>query len=781
MSLITKILGSKPESAAGPGAAEPQPDAPPPAPEPLKPDRSELLATEQARLGEAIARADEAALAQLALHAGTTGIRQRAADAIVDPQRIRELIRATRGSKDNAVYRILVAKRDARLQSERATAQQQAELEAIASAIARHARLPHDPLYEATVLEHERRWRALRDQAPAELAAAVSRDLAAARQVLERHRVELQAAARRREEAEASAERERAAAQQAAAERAAAASAEAERRDAERAAQDARSTAEARSAHEAVALLRRTQAALGRGSSARAVQLRDSLAARLIDVPEAALPAWFRRQLEQADAQLAKLKDWHAYTAGPKRIELLERMRALVGAEISPEQLAQHIRKLQQDWRTLHRGAAEDDSAEAARFHELARQAYEPCKLHFAAQAARRAENRAQREAILVQLASLASASGEALPDWRLIAQTLAQARRDWRRYAPVDQAIAAELQARLRAALDDLGGKLDAEYARNVEAKRQLIAQAEALLSHADVRAAIDAAKELQRRWKTIGIVPRSQDNALWDEFRRHCNAVFERSAQEAAVYSAALAANAARAAVLVGELERIATLTGDELREAMKGVDALQEEFAGLELPRQQVREERLRFQRARERCAAAGRREHTRAVSRAWSALFDAVAAMRAYAWARSAGEAGDRLEMLRVGVESAVAQLAAAPKFARTTLEKRWAKIASGEFADDVAANETALRLLCIRAELATERDTPPEDRERRREYQMRRLVESRSLGAGTAPASLDELALEWLVVGAVAPEVEAPLRQRFEQCRAAAPLPEAQRF
>lgn len=781
MSLIKKFFGTKPEQAVAPETAPAAPAATPvdASAEPATAGRAELLAAEEARLAAALARADESTLAELAVQGSTTRVRQRAAGAVADPERIRELIRATRGSRDNAVYRILTAKRDARLQSERAAAQRQADLDAVAAAISRHARLPYDPLYEPTVLEHERRWRELEGEAPQALRAAVLRDLASARQVIAAHRAELEAAAQRQRDAEELAARERAAAREAAAAcaaadaaHAAAQVAEAARRESERVERAEREKAEADLVRDIVGLLRQVQATLERGGTGRAARLRETLAQRLATAPAVPLPAWFARQLERVDEQLAKLRDWHAFTAGPKRAELIERMRALVGAEIAPEQLARHIRRLQQEWRTLHRGAAEDDSAEAARFRELGNQAYEPCRLRFAALAAQRAENREKREAILAQLASCTAEQTGAVAEWRLVAQTLARARREWRLHAPVDQDIAAQLQARFRAALDELGGRLDAEYARNVEAKRALIARAEALAGEADVRAAIEAAKGLQRDWKGVGLVPRDQDNALWEEFRRHCNAVFERSAQESAAHAAALAANAARADALIAELDHGSALEGEALRAALQGLDACQEEFDHLELPRHQARELRQRFQQAVERCGEAARRERERAAGRAWEALFGAAAAIRAFAWARSAGEPAERVEALRSAACAALGGLGAAPKFARTTLEKRWAKVEAGEEAADATANAAALRLLCIRAELATGRATPPEDAERRREFQLRRLVESRNLGADTAPEDVAALTVEWLTVGAVDPALEAPLRARFEHSRAA---------
>ena len=156
----------------------------------------------------------------------------------------------------------------------------------------------------------------------------------------------------------------------------------------------------------------------------------------------------------------------------------------------------------------------------------------------------------------------------------------------------------------------------------------------------------------------------------------------------------------------------------------------------------------------------------------MDRAWSALFDAAGAIRTYSFAQLSGEPEERLEALRAAAASAVAGTGTAPKYARTALEKRWAKLAAGEAAADPTANAVALRLLCIRAELAAERATPPEDIDRRREYQLRRLVESRNLGADTAPEKLDGLAVEWLSIGAVDPTLEPPLRARFEQCRSA---------
>ncbi len=765
MSFTSKLFGKKPPVAIAPVVPVPPPKAP-------KPDRSAEFAAEEARLTEALSAASEPAIAQFVVDGGSTRIRQRAAEAIQDSDRIRELIRLSRG-KDNAVYKILTAKRDAQLELERLATATQQELDAIAAAIARHARLPFDAIYEATLTADTHRWQAMQAHASVTLQSTVNADLDKARAVVQAHHDAIATKARLRQEAADAAARAGEAAQQAQAQATEAALLESARIAAERAEQDLKAQAESETIRELVSLLRQMQAALDRGGSARAARLRDSLTPKLAAVAALSLPSWFQRQLEMADEQLTKLKDWHAFTVGPKRIELLERMQSLIGAEIAPEQLAQHIRKLQDEWKTLHRGAGEDDSEDTERFKELANRAYEPCKVHFAAKAAQRTENKEKREALLVQLTDYVQELEGEFPNWRRVIPNLVEARREWRMYAPVDQEIAEALQARFKAVMTDIAAKLDAEQARNVAAKEALIAQASALITLEDVRQAIDGAKALQRNWKHIGIVPREQDNPLWETFRGHCNAVFERSAQEAAQFETALSAAAERATELIATIEQIATSTGDVLRTAVKGIDALQQEFETLELPRQVARDLYHRFHRAIERCQEAVHHDRNRAVTQAWSDLYTTASAIRAYGWVQHENAADTQLETLKANVDAAIAGLAAAPKFARTAIERHWSKLLTGAVSGDVSANAAALRLLCIRAELATDSATPDADQDLRRDYQMKRLLASRNLGADHDPVSMDDLALEWFTVGPLDPALEVDLQARFERCRATA--------
>lgn len=770
MTVFSRLFGKSPAADASPAAGKPDVPSEPPPPDPVARAREE-----EASLTQAIAAGDRAAVGRWVIDGSSTRIRQAAAQAITDLDQLRELIRATRGGNDKNVYRILTARRDSLLAAMRGAQQLQADLDGTAAAIARHADRPYDALYAATIEQLETRWRALAAHAKEDVRLTVARQLARAHEVLEHHRQAVEADAERKRAAALAAGEARRQRELEAQAAAAAAAEQARLLEAERQAVQAKLEADAAEVRRLVGLLRQAQAALDHGGTARAARLRDAIKEKLGQAP--ALPAWFERQLQQVDARIEELKDWKTFRVVPKRSELLQQMQSLIGAELSPEELARQIRRLRDEWRTLNRGAGEDPTPELQQFEDAAARAYEPCREHFARQAEIRRENQARREALLERLAAFAAEQSGEQSDFGAIHHALIEARREWQQYAPVDQSVVRPLQARFRAVLDELQSRLDAEYARNVQTKRDLIARAAGLVNLEDTRQAIEEAKTLQRTWKTVGVVPWKQDNALWEEFRRHCDAVFERSSHELAAHAAALEAGHARAAALCEEAERISGLGGEEFASAAERLQELRAEFEALELPRASARELRQRFSRATARCNEALRRHRAEAARRAWTDLFEAAGKVREYALAVALGKPTEECDALRASATASLnkgtvpfLQKGTLPFF--TCLEKRMAGIAAGDVAADFAANEAALRLLCVRAELTAGLETPPEDLELRREYQMQRLVASMGRGERPAPGDLDALALEWVAVGPVDTAVYDELFARFERCRQA---------
>ncbi|WP_116812085.1 DUF349 domain-containing protein [Steroidobacter cummioxidans] len=760
MSLFSRFRKAPQPSAP---AKQPEPIAPK-APEPRAPEAAPLAAQEEQGLQAAMAAGDMPTLARLVIDGTSTRIRQQAAEAIDDPALIRQLIRDARGGKDKSVYKILTRKRDSLLAQEREVEHLHAEVAAAAAAIEKHSHRPYDPMFTPTLEQLESRWTAVAPHAEPDVAEKTRQAIDRAREVVAQHLRQIAAEAARQLAAANAATQ---AQQQREQEEKAAAAAAAERaqvHEAEHKAEVEKHEAEAKSLRQIGGLLRKAHGALASGSSKTAAGLRRGIEERLAGAPP--LPAHLANQLRHLDEKLQELKDWKSFSVAPKRIELIERMESLIGATLHPTALAGHIKDLQEQWRTLSKGAGENGEAEWQRFHEAAQKAFQPCREFFEAQDQVKADNLQQRGLLFERLAAFEAQHNWEQPDWRNVITAVREARQLWRQHSPVDPAAAEELQGRFNTLTATLQSRIDAEYARNVKEKKSLIERARALSGSAETRKAIDEVKRLQEQWKAVGPVSREDDRKLWEDFRKQCDALFQRRQQEFATQNAALDSNKSQAISLCEDVEKIAQLSGQELIDGAKRLAELRAAFDGIEeLPRADARQLQTRFERALERCHKAVAQQHARDAEQGWTALLDASNAVRAYRLAvtRPADEA--ERESLKQIAEAQLSTPTKWPKRGLETLKHALAQPAN----DELAANELVLRTLCVRAEILTDTPTPEADQTLRREYQVKRLMQSMGQGI-KAEEGLDALTLEWLAVGPTEEGTYLPLLDRFKACR-----------
>jgi hypothetical protein len=368
---------------------------------------------------------------------------------------------------------------------------------------------------------------------------------------------------------------------------------------------------------------------------------------------------------------------------------------------------------------------------------------------------------------LLERLAAFEAEHNWEHPDWRTLITALRESKQEWRRHSPVDRAAGKTVQERFDALVANLHSRLDAEYARNVREKRSLIERAQRLVASEDSHKAIDAVKELQQKWKAVGLVPRDADQPLWQEFRQHCDVVFQKRQQEFTDYTAALVANRSKAISLCEELEKIAALSGPQLLGSTGNLADLRLAFEAVgEFPRGGARELRGRFERALQRCEMAVTQQQARNAERSWTDLFDAADLVRVYrlAIARDADVA--ERDALRRAAENHIAAVGQLPKGGLEALKSALAR----EDASDLAANAKALRTLCIRAEILCEIPTAAEDQALRRDYQVQRLIKNMGQGIAAEEGQLDTMALEWIGVGPTEEATYTRLLERFKRCR-----------
>ena len=144
--------------------------------------------------------------------------------------------------------------------------------------------------------------------------------------------------------------------------------------------------------------------------------------------------------------------------------------------------------------------------------------------------------------------------------------------------------------------------------------------------------------------------------------------------------------------------------------------------------ELPRLEARALQERFKRSISRCELKVREHRMLEAAQLIDHLIEASQRIQAYGWARAGSGAATESDALKAEAESFIAGVSEWPKGGAAAVKGAWEKAEAGS-AEELASNETALRMLCIRAEIAAERPTPAEDQALRRSYQLQRLVEN----------------------------------------------------
>jgi hypothetical protein len=752
---LRNLAGFTPDSAQPPSAAEER--------------------AAQARIAQLIdsGSLDAAAKASLVVHGSTSRIRQLAAETVQDPVQLRELLKQAR-VKDKSVYKILKQKLDALHAHDREAAQIVEEINSICNALEKHSHRTFDPLYAGVFEHHHHRWLDLTTQPDETQSTRASAAIARCRDVIAGHakraalQVEQQAALLAAREAQ------RLASETAAAEAAARSEAEARLQEAAaaaRAADDAaraeRLAAEDHALRQIGGLLRKANSTLTEGQSQAAAGMRRAIEEKLSAAAAAtiAVPGHLAKGIQQLDERLNQLKEWKSFAVAPKRVELIRDMQALIGSTEEPKVLAERIKALQEDWKTISKGIVSDGSEDWEKFHQASQTAYQPCREYFEAQAKLRQENVKRRQVVLDRVRAFEATLNIETLDWRLLASVLREAPLEWRAHSPVERDAARTLQAEFDASMLRLQAVLDAWHERNVSEKQGLIERARHLLNLEDGREAIDAVKRLQAQWKDAGPAPREQEQRLWREFREHCDAVFQKRQLAHADYSARLESGKAQALALCTEIEQAAAQDGAALLEATARISGWHTAFEALgELPRAEARGLQRRFEQAINLLETHGAQQRARDAQQTITDVFEAARRIRACEWAAMQAEAESVRESLRQAAETFLAGIKRGPTGSNQALKDALAKADSASAADAVE-REKALRILCIRCEILRETSTPVEDEALRREYQVQRLMQG--LGQGhTASVDWNALLTEWLRVSAISPPDHEKLQTRF---------------
>lgn len=509
----------------------------------------------------------------------------------------------------------------------------------------------------------------------------------------------------------------------------------------------------------AAELIRKGHRAAGGGQVRRAKAILaelDALMESLEDVPPHLI-----NKLEDLKQEVDKLGDWHEFAVTPKKQALVDEMRALHDSELPPNDLAERIYKLQNQWKELCRGGQNQDEELWKAFHEAGQTAYEPCKRYFEEQTQQREDNEDKRRTLIQQLNEYLKAYDWDNANWPEVEKTLKVSREAWQSYWPVTRKNIKLLQAEFDGVMDALHAKLNAEYERNRLKKQSLADQAEKLLEQQDLNVAIDTAKRLQQQWRSVGRCRRKDDQMIWKRFRKCCDDIFERRQQQSESFRKELQDNLATALGIVEQLEGIPKLEGEAFFQARNNVNELQQAYADIEqLPKGKTEEISARLDKALNAIVRRADRLREQAAQDNWLKIFALADEVRKLELQEKARE--EHVHTL----EDELGHIERWPGNVQTILQRRLENALPHKPAD-LAENERALRVVCIKAEVANNLESPEEDRALRMEYQVNQL--QKGLGGAREDAgsdSVQSLAEEWLAIGPTSDQQYQSLYTRF---------------
>lgn len=463
--------------------------------------------------------------------------------------------------------------------------------------------------------------------------------------------------------------------------------------------------------------------------------------------------------------RLEELKDWASYAVLPKKQALQAEMDALADKEMDPDAKADRIRALQNEWKALGVIDHHGEQTLWEKFKEASDRAYEPCREFFSAQQEIREQNLAKRQELCNELDAYLENPPDAV-NTRQLDELLRMARQQWQSHYPVSRQHAQAVQGRFNKLMKKLETRLQDELGRHEATKRELIARAEALLTLTDTRAACDQAKQLQQEWKAAGAAHPRAERSLWQDFRKHCDALFARREAEFQARKTARASADQHADAQVHAMEK---LVADVQAGNTEGMDIknLSEQIqdAFRQLPREQQQSRRQRFEQARRQLENNQKRQRQEERENRSN---DVVSAFALCAEADAA--------ILRQTFEAdAFAQSLAVINLKepwQSLLQQRAQQIKNGSD-DSTAAN---IEALCLDLEIFMDQPSPAHATDARRQRQMEMLQQKVFLGQESERQQRINNGLRQLLGHSLAPAPElwgsriAPLLKKHLQQR-----------
>ena len=455
---------------------------------------------------------------------------------------------------------------------------------------------------------------------------------------------------------------------------------------------------------------------------------------RLMALPVRARPKAALGRLQRLEGRLKEMRNYQHWSNNKHRDDLIERVEALPDSGQHPDAITAALKDARREWQQLEKletlpdqsnnGADNNQRRYAApagqwrRFQTACSAAFDTAKPYFE-------KRQSVQEQTLSQLEAFVAAGHELAEDEsanvKALMPLMRKARQAIRRLDDLPPKSRGAAAGQLRGLMDSVSKRLDAAFEQVELAKKRLINEANTLSQESDLKTAIDRAKGLQASWKKSGQGRRKQDQALWKEFRAAIDPLFEQLAGQHEAREQANKETIAELESLCTQAEALCELPDQELDQAAGRMRGLVDEWSNHHpRPTGLVK----RFEHAKQKLSdrqGAQIKEKKQQAALAVSILAKAV--QQAYL---------DRLndkpidaQALLADIENPPDELAAA---ARRIADQ---STTPAELKSSAENNLEQALALAVEFEFLSGLDSPPDEKSRRMDFQVKRLAERMS--------------------------------------------------
>ena len=196
------------------------------------------------------------------------------------------------------------------------------------------------------------------------------------------------------------------------------------------------------------------------------------------------------------------------------------------------DEKAEKVVALQKIWRTIGFAPKKQNNKVYQRFRDACDSFFEKKRGFYANNKELQQNNLQLKIDLCVQAEALQNST-----DWKATSDALIKLQRQWKEIGPVPRKQSEKCWKRFRKACDhffnmksEFFAELDTSYEDNLKAKIAVIDELEAFEPGADVQAAFERLKELQRKWTEIGFVPFSKKDEIANMYRNALNKEFDK-----------------------------------------------------------------------------------------------------------------------------------------------------------------------------------------------------------------------------------------------------------